>query len=195
MSEHDEIRLDGLPPATPPPPTGPGLPVRWCLLLAVLAVLAAAAGGGLLSYRRAQVRQVTEVRYRQSAADLTGCPQGDNCVPLAGPGEVLTLPAGLAGAGLVTDSSLLDASSSRTIRTVQLYRRGPVAFEVIAQCVAGAGPVADSESTSATAFSVVRPGHRPGCSVAVQGQAPAGVPLPVAALRELAADPDLQLAE
>jgi len=200
----DDIRLtvpDETGSPAPGRPAGPPLPARWAAALAVVALVAAGGAGALLKQRRGQVRTVSTVRYLYPrGVDLTGCPRGDNCVPLEGPGSALAdrLPAALRGATVQAESSLFDASTSRTIRTEQVLAVGRLTVTVTAQCVAGAPAVRDRDlppvpgDGRATA-AVVRAGRQPGCSVAVVADAPAGAALPLAAVRELAGDPDLQL--
>jgi len=214
-AQHDDLRPDGQPEeirlglpgsagdVTAPAAGGPGVPVRWCALLAVLLLGVTAGAGALLRHRRQASRTVTTVTYlHPDGLDPAGCPRGDNCVPQVGPGQPPRLPAALRGATLVTDSSLLDASTSRTIRTVQVLAAGRLTITVVAQCLAGALavparelPPEERSPAGAVAAGFVRPGRQPGCSLAVLASAPAGSALPLAALRQLADEPDAQLSQ
>lgn len=218
----DDIRLtvpDGAEHGPRPPgaPTGPAVPLRWCALLAAGALAVTAGAGAALQHRRDQSRTVTVVRYvHPDGVDLNGCPRGDNCVPLEGPGSALTdrLPPELRGARVLAETSLLDSGTSTTVRMIQVLAVGRLTVTVTAQCIAGApavpardlassgdgspaigGSPAVGGSSAPVTAGFVRPGPQPGCSVAVLASAPTGTVLPTGALRRLADDPDLPLTQ
>jgi hypothetical protein len=192
--EDEVIRLDRPEPATEPPRAG-GIPVRWCALLAVLALGLAGAGGGLLDARRSRTVTSTVVGYQHPhGVALTGCPWEDVCEPLPQPDSGLTslLPPELAGAKLLAGNLMLDSSDSSTIRTLQVLTADRLTLAVTSQCVAGAPavPSRDTEPTRAadgsTELALVRAGKQPGCSVALVARVPAGQPVPTERLRRLA---------
>jgi hypothetical protein len=180
-----------------------GVPVRWCALLALVALGLAAGGGALLNSRRDRTVTSTQVRYEHpNGVDLSGCPRGDVCMPLPAPEAALgrQLPPELARGTTLTGSLLLDTSTSTstTIRTLQVLSTAGLTVTVTGQCIAGAAPVPARELQSApggparaapdgpTEVALVRPGRHPGCSVALLAQVPAGKPVPVQLLRRLA---------
>ncbi|MFL6164550.1 MAG: hypothetical protein ACJ74U_20325 [Jatrophihabitantaceae bacterium] len=177
-------------------PAGSGIPVRWCALLAVLALVAAAGGGSLLTTRRGRTMTSTLVRYQHPAGvDLTGCPRAGSCLPLPAPDAALNsqLPPELGSATVLIGSLLLDNASGTTVRTLQVLATGGVTLAVTGQCIAGAGPVPahDTEPAPPVAggpveVALVRPGRRAGCSVALLARIPAGRPVPMRLLRQLA---------
>src|SRR4051794_25237838 len=64
-------------------PSGFGIPVRWCVLLTLVALVLAAASGSLLKARRGHTVTSTVLRYQHpQGVDLSGCPRGDECYPL-----------------------------------------------------------------------------------------------------------------
>jgi hypothetical protein len=169
--------------------------MRWCALIAALALVLAVIGGGLLNARRDRTVTSTVVQYRYpDGVDVIGCPRGDVCQPLPEPGGGLTglLPPSLARATVLVDSLLLDTSTSTTIRTVQVLVVGNLRLRVTSQCVPGAAPVPSRETEPTrttggpTELAFIRPSRLPGCSVALAAQVPAGMPVPTQSLRQLA---------
>jgi hypothetical protein len=198
-AEDEAIRLDVPDPAPDRPaldrPSANGIALRWCALLAVLALAAAGAGGFLLDARRSRTVTSTVVGYQHPhGVALTGCPWEDVCEPLPGSEAGLTgmLPPELAGAKLLAGNLMLDSSDSSTIRTLQVLTADRLTLAVASQCVAGAAavPSRDTEPTRAadgsTELALVRPGQQPGCSVALVVRVPAGQPVPSDRLRRLA---------
>ena len=182
-------------PATGSRPAAGGVPLRWCLLSALLALALAAAGGSLVNARRGRTVTSTVVAYRQPhGVGLTGCPRGDVCQPLPQSDAELTdlLPPELAGATLLAGSLLLDSATSRTIRSLQVLTADGLSLLITGQCIAGADsmpardtePARSDDGSSELAF--VRPGRVPGCSAALLARVPAGHPVPGQWLRQLA---------
>jgi len=194
LSDEDEaIRLETQP--TPERPRADGVPLRWCALLAVLALGLAGAGGGLLDARRSRTVTSTVVGYQHPhGVALTGCPWEDVCEPLPEPDFGLTsllLPE-LAGDKLLASNVMLDSADSSIIRTLRVLTVDRLTLAVTSQCVAGAAavPSRNTEPTRAadgsTELALVRPGKQPGCSVALVARVPAGQPVPTERLRRLA---------
>jgi hypothetical protein len=191
-----ELLADDLAVDEPPAdvrPAGLGIPVRWCALLALVALGLAAVGGSLLNSRRDRTVTSIQVRYEHpNGVDLSGCPRGDLCMPLPAPEAALggQLPAELARGTTLTGSLLLDTSTSTTIRTLQLLTTDGLTVLVTGQCIAGAAPVPARELPPATGgpseVALVRPGRHAGCSVALLARVPAGKPVPIQLLRRLA---------
>jgi hypothetical protein len=194
--EDDAIRVG--PAGADQAPEGPranGIPLRWCALLAVLALGLAGAGGGLLDASRSRTLTNTVVEYQHPhGVGLTGCPREDVCQPLPEPDVGLAglLPPELAGAKLLAGNLMLDSSTSGNIRTLQILTADGLTLAVTSQCVAGATavPARDTEPTRAadgsTELGLVRPGRQPGCSVALIARVPASRPVPTERLRQLA---------
>jgi len=192
--EEEAIRATEPDPA-PDRPNAHGIPVRWCALLAVLALGLAGAGGSLMNARRSSTVTHTVVGYQHPhGVGLTGCPREDVCQPLPEPALGLTslLPPELAGATLLAGNLMLDSSNSGNIRTLQILTADGLTLAVTGQCVAGAAavPARDTEPARAadgsTELGLVRPGRQPGCSVALIARVPAGQPVPTERLRRLA---------
>ncbi|HEU5270222.1 MAG TPA: hypothetical protein VFU36_09890 [Jatrophihabitans sp.] len=181
-------------PANDDEPPARGLAVRWCALLAVLAVLLAAAGGSLLTVRRHRTVTSTVVGYRQPRGILTGCPREDVCQPLSeSDAELADLrPPELAGATLLVGSVLIDSATSATIRSVQLLTADGLTLLLTGQCVIGGAPVPAMDTDpvrsadGSTVLALVRPSRQPGCSASLVARVPAGRPLPDQLLRRLA---------
>jgi hypothetical protein len=100
-------------------------------------------------------------------------------------------------ATVLSSRSIVDSRSGRTVRTT-IVLRAPSGLEVSAsaQCVPGAGPVtgrAASLPAAGPAQADFVVAGEPGCSVAVAAQIPRTVPVPLAQLRQLADDPQVQL--
>lgn len=194
--EDEIIRVDpGEPDPAPDRPRAAGVPLRWCALLAVLALAAAGAAGGVLDARRSRTVTSTVVGYQHPhGVALTGCPWEDVCEPLPEPDAGLTslLPPELAGAKLLAGNLMLDSSTDTTIRTLQMLTVNGLTLAVSGQCVAGASavPSRDTEPIRAadgsSELALVRPGRQPGCSVALIARVPAGQPVPTERLRRLA---------
>jgi hypothetical protein len=191
--EDEAIWLESQP--APERPRADGVPLRWCALLAVLALGLAGAGGGLLDARRSRTVTSTVVGYQHPhGVALTGCPWEDVCEPLPEPDFGLTgllLPE-LAGAKLLASNVMLDSADSSIIRTQRVLTVDRLTLAVTSQCVAGAAavPSRNTEPTRAadgsTELALVRPGKQPGCSVALTVRVPAGQPVPTERLRRLA---------
>jgi hypothetical protein len=198
---NEDIRFGELDPApehpAPDRPSANGVPLRWCALLAVLALGLAGAGGLLLDARRSRTVTSTVVGYQHPhGVALTGCPWEDVCEPLPQPDSGLTslLPPELAGAKRLAGNLMLDSSDthSSTIRTLQVLTDDRLTLAVASQCMAGAAavPSRDTEPTQAadgsTELALIRPGQQAGCSVALVARVPAGQPVPTDRLRRLA---------
>jgi len=191
-SDQDEtIWLESEP--GPERPRANGVPLRWCALLAVLALGLAGAGGGLLDARRSRTVTNTVVGYlHPHGVALTGCPWEDVCEPLPEPDLTGRLPPELAGAKLLAGDLMLDSSDSSDVRSLQVVTADRLTLAVTGQCVAGASavPSRDTEPTQAadgsTELALIRPGRQPGCSVALVVRVPAGQPVPTERLRRIA---------
>jgi len=178
----------------PDRPEPRGLPVRWCALLAVLALGLAATGGSYLNARRSRTVTNTVVGYRQPRDVFTGCPRGDVCQPLPSSDAVLAdlRPPELAGATLLASSVLIDSDTSATIRSIQLLTSDGLTLTVTGQCIIGGSPVPGRATEPSLAadgsivLALVRPGTAPGCSVALVARVPNGRPVPGTLLRRLA---------
>jgi hypothetical protein len=186
-------------PAEPDPvldrPAAHGIPVRWCALLAVLALGLAGAGGSLLNARRSHTVTTTVVGYQHPhGVGLTGCPREDVCQPLPEAAFGLTglVPPELAGARILASTLMLDSSTSSNIRTLQILTADGLTLAITGQCVAGASAVPardtvpDRAADGSTELGLVRPGRQPGYSVALIARVPAGQPVPTERLRRLA---------
>ena len=138
----------------------------------------------------------------QATANLTGCPVGAACswsqLPDGGP-LFHAVQHLLPSVAVVQAESVYDNGTAREylvrlvagtpdgIQLTVTATRDPAGRAVPGwrSALPGQGP-AD--------IALVVPGRRPGTAVAVTATVPAGVPVPAAALRQLAADPSLQLA-
>jgi hypothetical protein len=186
-------------------PSRPSRPIRqrWCLAAVGLAAVGVLAGGLLYADRTRTVISTRVVSSPgQATADLTGCPVTANCTwrdqPDGGP-LFVAVKRLLPTAALIRAESVFDTGSAReylarlAVRTSDgLLLTLTATRNVTDRAVLGwqsplpAGGPAD--------IALVVPGHQPGSAVAVTATVPAGVAVPAAALRELAADPSLQLA-
>lgn len=197
----DEATPDGSVPdsvagSVPDEPTGFPVPVRWCALLAALALVLAATGGSLLNSRRDRTVTSTVVQYRYPAGvDVTGCPRGDTCYPLTRSDDavIAQLPPELVRATMLASSLLMDTTTDTTIGTLQVLTADGLTMAVTARCIPGGAPVASRETEPTrpadggpTELAFIRPGRLPGCSVALTAQVPAGRPVPTSWLRQLA---------
>jgi hypothetical protein len=189
--------------SVPDEPTGVPVPMRWCALLAALAVALAVAGGSLLNSRRDRTVTSTVVQYRYPAGvDLTGCPRGDACYPLTRSDQAVTaqLPSELVTATVLASSLLMDTTTETTIGTLQVLTADGLTMAVTARCIPGGAPVASRETEPTrpadggpTELAFIRPGRLPGCSVALTAQVPVGMPVPTPRLRQLADELPQQL--
>ncbi len=181
-------------PAEDDRPAGTGLPLRWCALLAMVALVLALTGGGLLNERRARTVNSTVLRYdHPRGVDLAGCPRDDVCQPLPDAALAGWLPPELAHATVLASSLLLDSTTSQTIHTMQLLAIDGLTLTVAGQCVLGAEPVPVRNTVTEaatgrgpTTVAFVRPGKVAGCSTALTVRVPPGKPVPMPFLRKLA---------
>jgi len=177
-------------------PSGFGVPLRWCALLALVALVLAAASGSLLKARRGHTVTSTVLRYQHPAGvDLSGCPRGDECYPLTRSDAAVTaqLPSELAAATVLASSLLMDTTTGTTIGTLQVLTSAGLTLAVTARCIPGAAPVPARETEpirtaggGPIGLAFIRPGRHLGCSVALLVQVPAGMRVPIQSLRQLA---------
>ena len=98
---------------------------------------------------------------------------------------------------MLSSLSVQRLDTDQTVRTtIVLHTPTGLQVSATAQCVPGAGPIPDRaallpETGPAQADFVVA--GAPGCSVAVAAQIPPSVPVPLAQLRQLAGDRQVQL--
>jgi hypothetical protein len=201
------IRFDDRAPAAPG--TGaasvstaqPTVVPAWLVAAAVLLSCAVLAAAALWWQHRTRVIEVTHrvVPYLPAGPDAMGCPSGVQCQVLADAGQPLAVLARqlFPDATVLSSVSVTNAATGRAVQTtIVLWTPTGLEVSALAQCVPGAGPVADRAAPlpsvgPAQADFVVA--GRPGCSVAVAAQIPRSVPVPLTQLRQLAADPDSQL--
>jgi hypothetical protein len=190
------------------PPAAPVAPARlprvlpaWLAAAALLLACAASVAAALWWQHRSRVTEVTNrvQSYYSAGPDAAGCPVLSRCRVAADLGQPLIVEARrlFPDATVLSSLSVIDNRGGRTVRTTVVLR-APSGLEVSAsaQCVPGAGPITGRAGAlpdvgPAQADFVV-PGA-PGCSVAVAAQIPRTVPVPLAQLRQLAQDPQVQL--
>jgi hypothetical protein len=92
---------------------------------------------------------------------------------------------------------VVESGSGRTVQTTIVLRTlSGLEVSANAQCVPGAGPItgrAEPLPAAGPAQADFVVAGAPGCSVAVAAQIPRGAPVPLAELRQLARDPQVQL--
>ena len=137
--------------------------------------------------------------YYSAGSDAAGCPILSRCRVVPDLAQPLTGVARqlFPNATVLSLVSVVESRGGRTVQT-SIVLRTPSGIEVSAsaQCVPGAGPV----TTRAASLPAAGPAQAdfvvagaPGCSVAVAAQIPRAVPVPLAQLQQLAADPQVQL--
>lgn len=188
--------------STPGGRAGRAIRLRWCAAALALALLTASAATGLYLHRLRPVT-VTGLPGRstgRATAALTGCPPGRECnFQQDASSELLVLAqqffpgARQLQAAIVSDpETAIDYRASTVIRTPS-----GITVSILAEHSASDERVPAWQSpfpvTGPAAVVLVVPGSQPGYSVAVSAQVPAGLPVPAAALRQLAVDPDVQL--
>jgi hypothetical protein len=187
--------------AAPVSPAQPTVVPTWLVAAAVLLSCAALVVAALWWQHRTRVIEVTHrvVPYFPAGPDAMGCPRGVQCQVLADAGQPLTVLARrlFPDATVLSSVSVTDAATGRAVQTT-IVLRTPAGLEIsaLAQCVPGAGPVANRAAplpTVGPAQADFVVAGRPGCSVAVAAQIPRSVLVPVPQLQQLAADPDAQL--
>lgn len=179
------------------------LPLGWCLTAAGLAAVATLAAGALFVERSRTIVSTRVVSSPgQATANLTGCPVGANCtwsqLPDGGPlfHAVRHL---LPTAALVQAQSVYDTGTAREY-LVWLVAETPDGIQLTVTATRDPGdrilPAWQSAlpATGPADIVLVVPGHRAGTAVAVSASVPTGIAVPGTALRQLAADPSLQLA-
>jgi hypothetical protein len=173
----------------------------WLVTGMLLLACAASVAAALWWQHRSRVIEVTNrvQPYYSAGPDAAGCPILSRCRVTADLGQPLAVAARrlFPDATVLSSLSAVDSGSGRTVQTT-IVLRAPSGLEVsaTAQCVPGAGPISDR----AAALPAAGPAQAdfvvagaPGCSVAVAAQIPRAVPVPLAELRQLARDPQVQL--
>ena len=187
-------------PAAPAAPSPRPMSTRTVIVAVTVATLALAVAILGLVIRS---RTVTTTTHIQAAVplgvDASGCPIGRTCgvssdpesVVLAAVDRALDFPTVI---GAVTVTGVQTNVTYRTTLTAVISPG--VTVTTTAQCVPGGSAVPQRSSTlSATGpadAAVIVPGA-PGCSVVVAVRAPAGAPVPVGAIENIAHDPSAQL--
>jgi hypothetical protein len=179
------------------------IPLRWGLAAVGLAAVGALAAG--LLYVR-QGRTVVSTRVvsspGQATANLTGCPVGAACSwsQLPDGGSLFhAVQHALPTVAVVQAESVYDNGTAREY-LVRLVAGTPDGIQLTVTATRDpAGRVVPDWRSALPGhgpadIALVVPGHRPGTAVAVTATVPAGVPVPAAALLQLATDPSLQLA-
>ncbi|MGI8666117.1 MAG: hypothetical protein ACR2N4_08820 [Jatrophihabitans sp.] len=192
-------------PGPRPRRAGRRIPLRWCALAAGLALLAAVTAG--IGYHQ-RGRPVISTRVLpaspgQATADLTGCPVGGQCSYGSIPAdEFPTTLARLFPAMTPTPMTVVYDAAGATDYRRSLAFSTPSGIHVTIESDYRPDAPAVSAHVSTPIpqqgpadLVLVQPGSRAGDSVAVLAHVPAGVPVPIAELRLLVADPDLQLAD
>jgi hypothetical protein len=197
----DHIDLAG--PVRPTERPGRSVPLRWCLVTAGVAATGTLVAG--LRYGE-QSRTIVSTRVvsspGQATANLTGCPVGTACswseLPDGGP-LFHAVQHLLPTVTVVRAESVYDNGTAREY-LVRLVAETPDGLQLTVTATRDpAGRTVPDWRSALPArgpadIALVVPGHRPGTAVAVTAAVPVGVPVPAAALRQLASDPSLQLA-
>jgi hypothetical protein len=173
----------------------------WLVAAALLLACAASVAAALWWQHRSRVIEVTNriQPYYSAGPDAAGCPILSRCLVSTD----LSQPLAVAARRLFPDATVLssltvvESGSGRTVQTtIVLHAPSGLGVSATAQCVPGAGPISDR----AASLPVAGPAQAdfvvagaPGCSVAVAAQIPRTVPVPLAELRQLARDPQVQL--
>lgn len=190
------------PPAAPDTPAPPPRAVpSWLVAAALVLACTACVAAALWWQHRSRVLEVTNrvPAYSTAGPDAAGCPVLSRCRVVPDLGQPLTVQARrlFPDATVLSSLSVVEPRSGLTVQTTVVLR-APSGLEVSAsaQCVPGAGPVpgraASLPAAGPAQADFVVPGA-PGCSVAVSAQIPRAVPVPLAELRQLARDPQVQL--
>jgi hypothetical protein len=174
---------------------------RWTVALALgVALLGlAVAVFGLVD----RTRTITTTTHTQAAVplgvDASGCPLGRPCLVSSVPEPALlaVVDRALGFPTVISPITVSDELTSVTYRaTLTAVLDGDRTVTTTAQCVPG-GAVVPARSAALRAFgpatrAVVVPGEA-GCSLAVVVRAPAGDPVPAAAIDQITHDPSAQL--
>lgn len=175
----------------------PGLGLRWCAGLAAATLLASAGAVGFAAHRGRTETTVRTVPAPAAGVDAGGCPRGDTCSALDGlyGGLAEAMNLHLPGNQQLFSTEMIDnsaSSSTRRLRIVQLTDSG-IRVLAISQCRPDRASIRSwSSGLSGTGpgLAVLVRSTGAGCSLALLAQVPAGTPVPAAALRAVAADPN-----
>ncbi len=211
LRSYDSALTDPEPEAPSPADTvaQPGLPVLvrarvvpgWLVAAAVLLAAAATLVALLWWHHRSRVIEVTNrvLPAYPAGPDAAGCPTISRCQLQLDIGQPLGASARrlFPDAAVQLSESIVDVDTDRTVRT-SIVLSDPSGVEVFAsaQCVPGAAPLrartASLPLVGPAQADFVAPGAA-GCSVAVSAQIPDSVRVPLAQLKQLVDDPDVQL--
>lgn len=180
---------------------GVGVGLRWCVTAAALAVVVLLAALAVFYQRSQPIVTRTVASQGQATQNLTGCPVLATCGKLddVRPSLLIVAEQYLPGSEQLRLETAYDESSTISYRsTVVLRTPGGVTVSIVASFDPRGIRVgrwsSSVPSTGPAEITLVTPGYyTPGTSLAVTAQVPAGVAVPVTALRKLAADPSLQL--
>lgn len=182
---------------------GRAIPLRWCLVAAGSAAVCTLAAGALYVQRTRTVVSTRVVSSPgQATANLTGCPVGASCSwsQLSDGGPLFhAVQHLLPAAAVIQAESVYDNGTAREY-LVRLVAETPdgVQLTVTATRDPSGHPTPGWQSAiparGPADIALVVPGDRAGTAIAVSATVPIGVQVPAAALRQLAADPSLQLA-
>lgn len=195
----DEVEIEIAPSdAVAPPPEHPQQPVaafrdgpaRLAVVVAVVALVLAVVALAVRSRTDTTTEHLPAPVAR--GVDASGCPIGGSCEVSGDPDPPLTelIERSVPSLNAIVSESVGDVPTTLTYRTtVVALQRGGGTITVYAQCVPRGTPVpprADPLPAVGPAdAAIVVPGER-GCSVAVAVHTPAGMPVPLDAVRQIA---------